>query len=222
MKSKHILSEMGKRYPQIGPTVIMTWEKGVNGIASLAYLKGLIDGNKISIVFLHPEIVDAVIVSGQWETDQNRHIEARFPLGIALRDEFSLDMLSSVGLESINLVNKNHLNALMTRRQKIQLEVSEKLMRGCLTKDIIKAAEEWGIAINATLDVTMKELPGVKFSFIFDGKVVFEILLDAWSGCIIMDGEIPPIGRPNVFVDNEQVQGILLRGIDVCLARITA
>jgi hypothetical protein len=215
---KETLRGMGDRYPKISPTVVLKFADNPDGISDLGRI--FMTASKEGwIKFEDPLLVVAIIDSGSWDTNQNREIRARFPFGIGLREEKYLNILAGArSIESIKLVNQNPLNALMTSRQKRQQETAKEIIQGCLTKEIVDQAEEWGLSIEGCLCTTIDGLPGIRFSISFEGKTAVEVLLDGWSGCFLLDGESFDIA----YSDHDQVRGMLSRAIDISISRLTS
>ncbi|HBU10975.1 MAG TPA: hypothetical protein DEA89_03615 [Candidatus Moranbacteria bacterium] len=197
----------------------MTFKCSENAINDLAMILGRVHMGDIRLEFDNPTLVSAIVQSGDWGCDQNRMIEARFPLGIALRDDKSIALLSWMnGLESIRIANQNSLNAMITGRQKRQQEVVEEITSQCLEDGIRLEVRSWGFVLDVGLDLSIKELPGIKFSISDGAQEIIQIMLDAWSGCILVNGKVQPVA----YSSGKQVRKIIMDAVIDYVEKMTA
>lgn len=203
---KNLLEEMGKRYSRRAPVVIMEWEDGIRGINTLTHLNNLIDDNEIFIELMTPSQVHIPVVSGSWESNKDRHIMARFPLGIALRDDFSLNVLSSGGLRRMYVVNSGKLSCLAMGYPKEEQEAYAKdIIKYCLDEIIVRELPWHKVLLEADLNTSILELPAIEITLEYRFAKTMRVLLDAWSGSILINGEV----QNEPFISAEQLCNVM-------------
>ena len=185
---KATLEEMGKRYPRLGPIVDITFKK--EGIAGLQGLHTLAEGGYVK--FEDEILIMAIIHSGDWGSGQNRVVKARFPCGRIWQEPmFMVDIVKDI--ESIRLATEHPLNVLMTGRKKRQEEASIKFIHECygdLNHDEEKLPG-FMLSLFGNLEIFCG-LPQLKFTLETLGSgpdaIISTIILDGWSGQMIVDG----------------------------------
>ena len=195
-----ILKEMGKRYPLVGPMLDITFKK--EGINALRVLWSLGKESE-AVIFAHEGLVAAIISSGYWSYDRNRIVSAYFPLGKMWHKEIFVDRVAR-DIESIRFSTMRPLNILMTGRQKIQKESANNIILDCLGNLDAEILSECQLQLAGELEI-MNGLPQLIFTLKDPEKFTATIVLDGWSGQIIVNG----IPQQRAFSDPEEFHEIV-------------
>lgn len=190
---------MAKRYPKLAPMLEIKFKpEGINSLSLLWRIgrpAGLVD-------FVEKIVVLAVLESKDWGGDRNRTILVRFPLGGAWTNSVFLECIAK-DIESIRLATQHPLNVLMTGRKKVQEESASRIIQECIGK--LNDADElpdYNLHITGELE-TVNGLPQLTFKLTSPDAIEATIVLDGWSGQIIVDG-VPSqraYDDPEVFHD---------------------
>ncbi|EKE21790.1 MAG: hypothetical protein ACD_7C00126G0014 [uncultured bacterium] len=182
--NRETLQEMGKRYPKVGPMLNITFKK--DGIEALREFLNL--GRRTGfVIFENPVIVLAVIESGRWEHDYNRVVRASFPMGYVWQDEIFLQRVA-VGIESIRFTTAHPLNVLMTGRHKVQQENFVRILHECYGDlNYEGILPDFQLQLMGDLEI-VHGFPQITFTLDSIPGHQTVIILDGWSGQIIIDG----------------------------------
>jgi hypothetical protein len=193
MDRKTVL-EMGKRYPTIGPMLDIRFKK--EGIEALRLLYCHDRGY---VILENKFLAEAVIRSSHWESDQNRTVRAYFPTGLMWRNLLFQDKIAE-GIESIRLTSMHRLNVLMTGRKKVQDDNSARIINECCSSLNIKDLSEFGLKLESKFEIVCG-LPQITFKLEAPDETVSTIILDGWSGQMIVDGvpQQKAFGSPKEF-----------------------
>lgn len=215
MLSEAFFTALRMRYPAVGPTVKLTFS--ADAAADVLRFVTRMKTGDIAVRQVGAPIAEmqaAIAQSGyvDWANRSSRVFLVSFPGGVAFSQR---DFTTLRGIESVRLLSENPLNVLLTGRQKKQHDEARRIIEDCLTASVVKAVREWGLTIEAELDTSINELPGIRFTYRLDGAIIHSVLLDAWSGRILIDGKASIV--PVVFLDAQQVRDILMQEINTCI-----
>ncbi|MBU4217063.1 hypothetical protein L6270_04510 [Candidatus Parcubacteria bacterium] len=177
------LTEMGRRYPKVGPRLEIKFKpQGINALRALWEFSsaGLVE-------FVQKILVLAILESNDWGGDQNRSVLVRLPLGYILTSPIFLEQ-GAEGIESIRLATPHPLNVLMTGRKKVQEEHANRIIQECIGN--LNDADElpnYDLRITGELEV-VNGLPQLTFNLRSADAIEAIIILDGWSGQTIVDG----------------------------------
>lgn len=207
-----MLKEMGKRYPQVGPMLDVRFKpEGINALRTLLLLnqRGLVCFECVSLAM-------AIAESGRWEGGQNQTLQMRFPLGLIWKDDIFLDRVGK-DIESIRLTTDHPLNVLMTRRKKVQDEEATKIIHACYGNLNDKELPELMLQLMGKLEI-VNSLPQITFNLESIGTYKSTIVLDGWSGQIIVNG----IPQQQAYSDPKKFHRIVLALADEYMEKMTA
>lgn len=191
---------MGARYPQVAPMLDITFKKDCIATLRLFWGQGRANG-KVS--FENEALVAAIVISGDWEHDSNRVVRARFPLGLMWHDDIFLSRVIR-DIESIRFATQHPLNVLMMGRKKIQEENAARIIGECYGNlNYDKTFKDLQMQVMGDLEI-VNGLPQLTFTLENVGGYKSTIVLDGWSGQMIING-IPQQkaygGNPKEFHD---------------------
>lgn len=221
MLSETFFEALKLRYPAVGPTVVLTFSKKPDDRSDILRFITMTRSGVIAVILEDTPIakMQAAILSAgyqDWQRETNHVFRVRFPLGEAFTQKEFIGLRR--GITSLMLLKKHPLSDLMTGRQKKQQEQALRIIAECLTDSVTDTVHEMGLDIDADLDLSIKELPGIRFSYRLDGQVIHSVLLDSWSGRILIDKMNSDSSL--VFQNAEQVRGILIREIATCVEKV--
>lgn len=207
------LEEMGKRYPKVGPTLAITFKsEGINALRVLMRLgqKGLVDFECMSLVL-------AITEFGEWGPGDSRVIKVRFPLGLIFQNEIFLERVGK-DIESIRLASKHPLDVLMTGRQKVQKDNAVRIISDCYG-DLIHSdlLNDLQLQLMGELEIVYG-LPQITFTLRSLGTYRSTIVLDGWSGQIIIDGT----PQQKAYSDPKKFHDIVTQMAEEYLEKMTA
>jgi hypothetical protein len=210
---REILREMGKRYPQVAPFLNVTFKpEGINALRVLWAL-----GQRGLVKFESDILILAIIESGRWEYDANRVVKARFPLGLLWNDEIFMDRVAK-DIESIRFPSVYPLNVLMTGRQKVQKDNAIRIISDCYGDlNYIDLLEDLQLQFMGELEI-VHGLPQITFKLEALIKTVAMIVLDGWSGQMIVNG----IPQQKVYGDPKEFHNIVRKLAYEYMEKVTA
>lgn len=209
---REMLEEMGRRYPEIAPMLdVRLKESGINALRTLLIL------NQQGLAWFEClPLAMAIAESGRWEGSQNQTMRMRFPLGAIWENEIFLYRVSK-DIESIRIASDHPLNVLMTGRKKIQEERATEIIHACYGDLNYKELPELMLQLMGELE-TVNDLPQIKFTLENVGTYKSIIILDGWSGQIIVNG----VPQQKSYSDASEFHKIVLALADEYLDKMTA
>lgn len=193
-------------------TVVLKFKE--SGLTGLHRLHELIkSSDEIEIYDGGKILIYAVLASGRWEGTANQ----KYRLSNLQDADKSMLMAIARDVDSIEVYDKHGAKGLSSRRQKVKNEAANILIGQILSKDVTDDVTNWGIQCNGSL-VHNDGLPALKFDLLLDDDVVTSILLDGWSGQIMVNGRI----EDEVFNQPKQIQRIIRDSLESIAESMTA
>lgn len=178
---KATLQEMGKRYPRVGPMLNIMFKR--DGVIGLTLLWNLAKNGCLR--FADEMIVSAILTSGgDWQGDRNRVVGVYSPMGNIFQNPIFIERISR-DIESIRLASAHPFNVLMTGRKKVQEESTAEIVHDCLNG--LGELKEFELSLSGKFEVFCG-LPQITFELKAASETVAIVILDGWSGQMLVNG----------------------------------